>query len=144
MPTLVSRLVTADYWREQCAFYFPPEREGHTTYTYRLARGKRAEDVNRRTGGWSATGTTRLMHANGELDPWLDATLSSRFRPGGPVKSTEQLPVRVIPGGMHCSDLYGQNWDVNEDVRRIVDEEVDNMKTWVAEFYVEKNKTRPA
>lgn len=143
IPSLVSRMVTADYWRQQCGFFFPPEKDGPITHTYSLAQGSRAVDVNRWTGGWFATNSTRLMHANGELDPWRDATLSSKFRPGGPVKSTENLPVRVIPGGIHCSDLYGQNWAVNPGVKKIVDEEVENMKKWVAEFYTLHNKTRP-
>ena len=151
-PALVSRLVTASYWREQCSFFFPPEHEYEgggtynnnntgieTTYTFSLARGQRAEDVNRKTGGWrSATNTTRVMHTNGELDPWREATLSARGRPGGPLETSEQVPVRVIPGGMHCSDLYAQNWAANDGVRRVVDEEVENMKVWVGEFYREK------
>ncbi len=80
------------------------------------------------------------MFANGALDPWRDATVSSKFRPGGPKESTPELPVRVIPGGVHCSDLYGQNWAVNAELKSIVDEEVANMQEWVNEFYVHKNK----
>jgi hypothetical protein len=78
------------------------------------------------------------MYANGQLDPWRDSTVSSIFRPGGPLESTEELPVRVIPGGIHCSDLYGQNWEVNPESKAIADAEVENMKKWVAEFYEEK------
>ncbi|KAK3316878.1 serine-type peptidase-like protein [Apodospora peruviana] len=139
-PSIVSRLVTADYWRQQCASFFPPSQGG----TYGIKQGKRARDVNKWTGGWYATNSTRLMHANGQLDPWRDATVSSVFRPGGPLKSTEKVPVRVIKGGTHCSDLYGQNWPLNADVRRVVDEEVENMKTWVGEFYTINKKTRPS
>lgn len=130
-PSIVSRLVTQAYWESQCALFFP---EGG----YGIAKGRTPEDVNAWTGGWSVTNTTRLMYANGQLDPWRDATVSSIFRPGGPLESTEELPVRVIPGGIHCSDLYGQNWDVNPEVKSIADAEVANMKKWVAEFYEEK------
>ncbi|KAK3384098.1 serine-type peptidase-like protein [Lasiosphaeria ovina] len=137
-PTIVSRLVTADYWRQQCNLWFPRSQGGGGVG---IAQGKRANDVNRWTGGWSATKTKRLMYANGGLDPWRDSTVSSIFRPGGPLKSTEKLPVRVIAGGMHCSDLYGPNWSVNPGVQQIVNDEVANIKTWIAEFYEVNNKS---
>jgi len=82
------------------------------------------------------------MHVNGELDPWRDVTLSSRFRRGGPVKSTEKLPVLTIPGGIHCSDLWAPSWK-NPEVREIVVEEVKIMRRWVVEFYTLHNKTWP-
>lgn len=134
--TLVSRLVTADYWRKQCALHFP-------NGGYSLAEGKRAKDVNKWTGGWSVTNTTRAMHTNGQYDPWRDATLSSKFRPGGPVQSTEQLPVRVVKGGMHCSDLYGANWEVNEGVKNLALDATEQMTEWVKEWYEEKGLPVP-
>lgn len=126
--TIVSRLVDVDYWESQCPLFFP---EGG----YGLAKNKTVDQLNARTGGWSVTNTTRLMHANGELDPWRDATLSSIYRPGGPVESTPELPIRVIPGGLHCSDFYKQNWDVNEEVKQIAYDEAAELKKWVQEFY---------
>ncbi|KAK4160176.1 serine carboxypeptidase S28-domain-containing protein [Cladorrhinum sp. PSN259] len=135
--TLVSRLVDPGYWRGLCPRFFPPS-EGK----YGIVEGKRAKDVNRWTGGWSVTNTTRAMYTNGERDPWRDATVSSIFRPGGPLKSTEQLPIRVVKGGQHCSDLYGQNWDVNDDVKKLVEDVLVNMKKWVGEFYEEKGKPK--
>ncbi|KAK4231649.1 hypothetical protein QBC38DRAFT_200927 [Podospora fimiseda] len=136
--TLVSRLIKPDYWRRLCTLLFPPS-EG----SYGIIQGKRAKDVNKWTGGWDVTNTTRAMHTNGERDPWRDATLSSIFRPGGPLKSTEQLPVRVLKGGQHCSDLYGQNWDVNEDAKKLAEDVLVNMKQWIGEFYEEKGKPKP-
>ncbi|KAK5662263.1 hypothetical protein OQA88_8168 [Cercophora sp. LCS_1] len=140
--SLVSRLVTADYWRRQCGFHFPPEKDGDKLYTYNLAEGERARDVNAFTGGWFATNTTRLMQANGALDPWRESTVAAKSRPDGPAHSTEQHPLRIIPGGTHCSDLYAQNWAVNEDLEKIVDEQVKNMRKWVDEFYEINNKPR--
>ncbi|KAK4109669.1 serine-type peptidase-like protein [Canariomyces notabilis] len=139
-PSIASRLVDPEYWRNQCPLLFP-RVNGKAMYS--LAHGKRARDVNKWTGGWDVTNTTRAMHTNGERDPWRDATLSSIFRPGGPVKSTEQLPVRLVKGGTHCSDLYQPNWQVNEGVKKLVGEVADNMERWVSEFYEEKGKQRP-
>ncbi|KAK0617504.1 serine carboxypeptidase S28-domain-containing protein [Immersiella caudata] len=142
VPTLTSRLVTPSYWRAQCALWFPPENDDDggvntTTYTYSISQGKRAADVNAYTGGWFTTNTTRVMHTNGELDPWREATLSARGRPGGPVtgSSEEGVSVRLVKGGMHCSDMYAQNWEANEEVKRLMEEEVEEMKRWVGEFY---------
>jgi len=61
IPTIVSRLVNAKYWEQQCPLYFP--REGK--YTYGSAVGKTAEDVNRYTTGWHVKNTTRLFWTNG-------------------------------------------------------------------------------
>ncbi|KAK4150729.1 hypothetical protein C8A00DRAFT_36670 [Chaetomidium leptoderma] len=136
--TLVSRHVNPSYWRKQCQLMFPPS-EG----SYGIIEGKRAKDVNRWTGGWSVTNTTRAMHTNGQLDPWRDATLSSAFRPGGPLKSTKQLPVRLVKGGVHCSDMYGPNWDANADVKQLAEEAAAEMMGWVGEFYEERGKGKP-
>ena len=126
----MSRLVDAEYWQRQCDLFFPPEGE----YTYGSARGKTVEDVNAYTGGWFAN-TTRLIWTNGQYDPWKDATVSSDFRPGGPLESTDAAPVQVIPSGVHCSDLHARNGAVNEGVQEIIDNEIAQIKTWVEEYY---------
>ncbi|KAK4442205.1 peptidase S28 [Podospora aff. communis PSN243] len=143
VSTLVSRLVTPQYWRAQCALWFPPEHEedgneNGSTYTYSITQGKRASDVNAYTGGWLATNTTRVLHTNGELDPWREATLSARSRPGGPVtgKVDAGVSVRLVKGGMHCSDLYAQNWEANEGIKRVMEDEVEEMRRWVGEFQI--------
>uniref|UniRef100_A0A8H7TUJ2 Uncharacterized protein n=1 Tax=Bionectria ochroleuca TaxID=29856 RepID=A0A8H7TUJ2_BIOOC len=79
--TLVSRLVNVEYWESQCKSWFP---EGG----YGIEKGKTEADVNRYTGGWFAKNTTRLMDTNGQRDPWRDVTVSSIYRPGGPLEST--------------------------------------------------------
>ncbi|KAM7215645.1 Serine carboxypeptidase S28 domain containing protein [Rhypophila decipiens] len=135
--TLVSRLVNPEYWRKQCSLVFPE-------LTYGLAKGLRAQDVNRQTGGWSVTNTTRLMHTNGEWDPWRDATLASKSRPGGPFKGTKQLPHRVVKHGTHCSDFYGPNWAANPELEAQVKDVIVNMQEWIDEFYVEKGVQKPA
>lgn len=83
------------------------------------------------------------MHTNGELDPWRDATLSSQFRPGGPLKSTKQLPVRLVKGGVHCSDMYGPNWAANDEVKALAEDAAAQMKGWVGAWYEEKGVKKP-
>lgn len=129
-PSVVSRLVTPEYWERQCALFFPAEGE----FTYGHAEGKTVEDVNAYTGGWF-TNTTRLVWTNGEFDPWKDATVSSDFRPGGPLESTTEAPVLVIPAGIHCSDLLAENGAVNAGVQEVIDAEVAQIVQWVAEYY---------
>jgi hypothetical protein len=130
VPTIVSRLVTADYWSSQCSLYFPKDGK----YTYAYAKGKKAADVNRYTGGWSEGGQKRLMWTNGEFDPWRTSTVSSEFRPGGPLKSTKQVPLAMVPKGIHCSDFRTANGDANAGVKAIQNQEVAQIAAWVKEW----------
>ncbi|EPE10865.1 serine peptidase [Ophiostoma piceae UAMH 11346] len=131
-PTVVSRLVTAEYWQRQCPLYFPDE-DGYT-FGSSPTGGKTVADTNAYTGGWFHN-TTRLIWANGEFDPWKDATVSSDFRPGGALVSTPEAPVNVIPGGIHCSDLIMANAQQNAGVAAVVADEIAVIKAWVEEFY---------
>lgn len=130
--SLVPSLVSFMYNQEQCALFFP-EDEGYT-YRSALGVGKTTNDFNMYTKGWNAK-TKRLMWANGQFDPWKDATVSSDFRPQGPLISTPEAPVYMIPGGIHCTDLIYKNAEDNDDLMAIVQEEVATMKGWVDEFY---------
>ena len=135
VPTLVSRLIDEAYWERQCALFFPPE-DG---FTYGIGEGRDVDEVNEATGGWTRVdNTTRLLWVNGEFDPWRDATVSSVFRPGGPLESTTRAPVYVIPGGIHCSDLIAANGMVNAGVQKVINEEVAVIKGWVESFYSER------
>lgn len=135
----MSRLVTPEYFETPCAYFFPPEGD----FTYGINKGLTEEDVNTFTGGWDHLNTTRLVFVNGEFDPWQPATVSSQFRPGGPLESTPELPVHVIPGGIHCSDLRLSNSEANEGVKEVTDAVIATMKEWVGEFYEEKGVKRP-
>ncbi|KAK2596556.1 hypothetical protein N8I77_013441 [Diaporthe amygdali] len=138
-PTIVSRLVTAEYWQRQCGLYFKPPG------TFGSAEGKTVEDTNAYTGGWDRAGnTTRLVFVNGQWDPWKDATVSSEFRPGGPYQGTTDAPVLVIPGGIHCSDLSITNGRLNAGVKAVQDGVVDHIVQWVGEFYTEEGKAERA
>ncbi|POS74116.1 serine carboxypeptidase S28 [Diaporthe helianthi] len=132
-PTIVSRLVTAEYWQRQCPLYFTPPG------TFGSAEGKTVEDTNKYTGGWDRAGkTTRLLFVNGRWDPWKDATVSSEFRPGGAFEGTADAPVLLIPEGIHCSDLFIRNGALNAGVKAVQDTAIETMVKWVGEFDVWK------
>lgn len=61
--------------------------------------------------------------------------MSSEYRPGGPLKSRPSAPLNIIPGGFHCSDLILKNGAANAGVQKVIDAEVAQIKTWVAEYY---------
>ncbi|KAL8296593.1 hypothetical protein RB597_005939 [Gaeumannomyces tritici] len=135
-PSIVSRLVNNKYWMDQCELWFPGGAYGY-------ALGRTEADLNAWTGGWSDLNIPRLMYANGQYDTWREVTVSSSVRPGGPMQSKPNgTQVRVLPGGVHCSDLYGPNWAANEGARKIADEQVAQMAEWVGEFYAEKGLAR--
>lgn len=131
---IVSEHYTRDYWRRQCGYYFP----NVGSFTYGLNKGRTVEQVNAKTGGWNHVNTTRLMWVNGEYDPWRPATVSADRRPGGPLKSTKEAPVWVLPKAAHCNDLIIQNGLANPAVMEIIQAEVAQMKEWVGEFYKQK------
>lgn len=134
----MSRLVTGDYWQRQCSLFFPSDGE----YSYGSAEGKTVNDVNAWTGGWEIDNTTRLIYINGEFDPWRSGSTSSDFRPEGPLVSTAEVPVLLIPDGIHCSDLIYENAVVNDGVMAVVQAELAQMKEWVAEYNSTELKKR--
>jgi hypothetical protein len=129
-PSIVSRLITEEYWTRQCGLFFP-EIAGKT---YGLAVGKTYQDVNEYTGGWFIDDTTRLLYVNGEFDPWREASVASDFRPGGPLQSTEKVPAKLVPGGFHTSDLVTRNGLVNAGAKKVIDQGVQKMAQWVKEW----------
>jgi hypothetical protein len=131
-PTIVSRLVTADYWQRQCALFFPTVN-GYT-YGSNISPDNNVHKVNKYTQGWRLEDTTRLIWTNGQFDPWRTSGVSSEFRPGGPLPSTAQHPLQIIPGGFHCSDLRLKNGQFNAGVQTVIDNEVKQIVEWVSEY----------
>ncbi|SMQ53998.1 unnamed protein product [Zymoseptoria tritici ST99CH_1A5] len=132
IPSLLSRLITVEHRLTSfCAKYFPPGPNGET---YGIAKGLTAEDVNAYTGGWDVSGTTRLIYVNGEYDMWRAGGVSSDQRPGGPLQDTPQIPVKVVPGGFHCSDLSTANGDASPRLRQVQNEVVAQLEEWVREW----------
>lgn len=130
-PTIVSRLVTAEYWIRQCGLYFP---EGPNGANYGIAKGKTEQEVDAYTGGWNIDNTQRLIYVNGGFDPWREAGVSSDLRPNGPLQSTPQVPVEIVPGGFHTSDLITKNGEVNAGCKKVQDALVAQLAKWVGEY----------
>lgn len=131
-PTLVSRLVDAEYWIRQCENFFPLGLSGET---YGLNKGKTEEELNEYTGGWDIVNSTRLLYVNGDYDPWRTASVSSyELRPEGALESTEEVPVVIVPGGFHTSDLITMNGEVNAGVAMAQQKIVAQLVEWVGEF----------
>lgn len=139
ISTIVSRLVTAQYWQRQCGLFFP-EVDGHTYgSSSKHVPHETTTTTNMYTGGWfeplKATPNTRLLWVNGEFDPWRTSGVSSQFRPGGPWQGSSTAPLLMIPNGIHCSDLQLRNAAANPAVQAVVDAEVKQISQWVAEYY---------
>ncbi|KID93589.1 Peptidase S28, partial [Metarhizium majus ARSEF 297] len=112
---LVSKALTRDHFLAYCKDMFPTVGDS----TYGLNKGRTVDQVNLKTGGWNHVNTTRLMWVNGEYDPYIPATVSSKSRPGGPLKSTKRAPVWVIPKAAHCNDQNVEN-RINEGAREVI------------------------
>lgn len=135
--TLVSRFVTTAYFEQECGFYFPGVEFTRT-----------AADNNLDFMGWDISNTTRLMFSNGyclhlycgqmltllrQFDPWRSAGVSSEFRPSGPVPSTSEMPIILIPGAVHTQDLYMAS--ITSYILHAQSQEVAQIVNWIKDFY---------
>lgn len=128
--SIISSLVNVEYFTRQCALFFPTSNG----YTYGIAEGKTEAEENAYTGGWNIEKIDRLFFINGQYDPWRDATVSSDYRPGGHLANTAAERVEIIPGAFHCSDVYVANGAVNAGCKTVQNEEVAQLKKWIAQY----------
>ncbi|KAI0043738.1 peptidase S28 [Auriscalpium vulgare] len=92
-PTVVSRLLNISYDERTCQQYFPT--------AFPLPTAPQVERTNLAYEGWNLH-TKHLYFGNGQLDPWLYATVSSPFTY---VPDTPEQSIGLSAGGFHCSDL---------------------------------------
>jgi hypothetical protein len=123
---VVSALLRPEHFQRQCDLMFP------ATKGYRVGSvvGWTAEHLNLYTKGWDAD-FERVMFLQGEFDPWIEATVSSRHRPGGPLASSDKTPVFTIKNGNHVPDLILD--DIPEE-NSVLEQELATMKRWLAEW----------
>ncbi|KAH9833657.1 peptidase S28 [Rhodofomes roseus] len=119
-PTIVTRLVQPSSDERQCTYYFPEQ----------FPNGPVTPDVNATNSayaGWFAN-VTNLFFANGQRDPWREATKSAD---GTNFESTSWQPI-AEGDGYHCSDLLTENALVDETVAEVQEQALASMKEWLA------------
>ncbi|KIP11822.1 hypothetical protein PHLGIDRAFT_10371 [Phlebiopsis gigantea 11061_1 CR5-6] len=120
-PTLVTRLVQPASDERQCTYFFPHTLPKPTTPDI--------ASTNVAYGGWNAV-TPHLFFANGQRDPWREATVSADT---APAVSTAQQPI-ALGDGYHCSDLIVANAVVDATVAAVQTQALAAIKGWVAAF----------
>ncbi|OLN88192.1 putative extracellular serine carboxypeptidase 1 [Colletotrichum chlorophyti] len=120
---IVSSYLRPEHRQRECDLAFP-QTSGHKPA---ISEGFTADFFNEWTGGWNAT-FENVLFADGEFDPWISATMSSEYRPGGPAESTEQTPRFVVKGGGHIPDFLLNGRDDNEEV---INQEVEVIGKWI-------------
>ena len=103
--------------------------------------GFTVEHENLYTGGWNST-FERVTFVDGELDPWLGATVNSPNHPGGPLAKRnggrdgggkgDQARAWVIPGGNHVGDLVLDEGAEMAVLQRVFDVHGDWLADWTA------------
>jgi len=118
-PTIVTRLVQPIYDERQCTYYFPEQFSAPTA--------PKVSATNAAYDGWNVN-VDRLFFANGQRDPWREATVSADglFHP-----STPWQPI-AEGNGYHCSDLLTENAEVDATVAAVQAEGLAAMKVWLA------------
>lgn len=134
LTPLVSRFLTYDYFQTRCTMVHslgPNSELLNTTSGHRTA-----EAFNRYTGGWFPTDARRIIYSAGEMDVWREMSVSAKLRPGGPLQSNSELDivVHLIKTGWHHSELYTRNAELDDEVRRVRDQEVGQICYWVQQW----------
>ena len=122
-----------------CDRHFPPDEESGMMPN---RNGYPTDDFNTWTGGWNYENYRRVLFVNGEFDPWRSASVSSQFRPGGPLESTKEIPVSIVPGGIHCSDLRYLNGLADPHVGEVINKNIQQIVDWVDEWPGESGNAR--
>ncbi|KAJ3920772.1 serine carboxypeptidase S28-domain-containing protein [Lentinula edodes] len=125
VPAVVTRLVQPAYDIRQCVLMFSDVFASPADVP--MAAG--VANVNKQYTGWNVS-VDRLFFANGQRDPWREATVSAD---GVDVASTNTQPI-AIGDGFHCSDLLTSAGTVDKTVRAVQTEALSFMKTWLAEW----------
>ncbi|KAH9920151.1 peptidase S28 [Fomitopsis serialis] len=116
-PTLVSRLIQPSYGSAN-ACYVPGGVQ--------LSTNAKVNETNAAYQGWFVK-ADRLFFANGEKDPWRDATISAD---GTNFQSTSTRPI-AIGDGYHCSDLDAANGEVDSTIAAVQAQGLAAMKSWL-------------
>ena len=83
--------------------------------------------LNAKYGGWNPN-VKNLFFANGQRDPWRDATVSSDFHTR---ISTSSQPI-AVSDGFHCSDLSTAASVVDPTILTVQQEALSKIKEWLS------------
>ncbi|RUS20378.1 peptidase S28 [Endogone sp. FLAS-F59071] len=123
-PTLVSRLVTPDYWQRQCPMYFPNST---------LLHKPRTEYINKVYGGWNIQ-DDHIFWINGEFDPWRALGVNSADAPKR--LSSNKSPDVVIKGAVHgWDDLWSPTEVLPKPLIEVHNEVILSLTQWLKEFH---------
>ncbi|KIK60910.1 hypothetical protein GYMLUDRAFT_73702 [Collybiopsis luxurians FD-317 M1] len=123
--TLVSRLVQPSYDIRQCALMFPDVFASPEDVP--LIGG--VANINQAYHGWNLT-IDRLIFANGQRDPWREATVSAD---GVARESTDTQPI-LDSDGFHCSDLLTSLGQADPSVLAVQTKALSYIRMWLAEW----------
>lgn len=96
----------------------------------------KADKVNKVYRGWNVK-IERLFFANGQRDPWREATMSAD---GLNVRSTDRQPI-AVSDGFHCSDLSTATGNVDATVKAVQQKALAAIGGWLAEDAVHKRRS---
>ncbi|KAI6101248.1 peptidase S28 [Pisolithus sp. B1] len=118
-PAIVSRILTPEYFERQCVNMFPQK--------FSSPPQPAVAQVDEDYEGWGVE-VDRLFFANGQRDPWREATVSSDFIYKA---STDTQPI-YVGDGFHCSDMITENGVVDATIANVQSAALGYMKTWLA------------
>ncbi|EJD52012.1 hypothetical protein AURDEDRAFT_142833 [Auricularia subglabra TFB-10046 SS5] len=121
-PSLTTRLVTPPYDFRQCTYWFDKK--------FKKPTPPNTARTNRVYKGWQGK-VDRLFFANGQRDPWREATMSTDFVT---VKSTETQPI-AVSDGFHCTDLIMSAGVSDPTVKQVQDLALAYMSQWIADWH---------
>ncbi|TCD70022.1 hypothetical protein EIP91_005274, partial [Steccherinum ochraceum] len=122
-PTLVSRILQPNYDERQCIGMFPEAFPNPPQIEISVAK------TNAKYKGWNLK-VDHLFSANGQRDPWRDATVSAD---GAQIQSTPLQPI-AISDGFHASDLSTANGNIDSTVKAVQVHALASIKDWLEDY----------
>ncbi|KAI0737246.1 peptidase S28 [Daedaleopsis nitida] len=123
-PTIASRLVGAVWTERQCGYRFPDAGFQNSVAS------PNADGLNALYKGWNTT-ANRLIFANGQRDPWREATVAAdnAVDPG-----LAMQPRLESSDGYHCSDLLMRESAASASVKKVQDDAVGKLAQWLLQW----------
>lgn len=137
LSLLPSTINVQHYEKEVCHHYF----QGNGTISAYNKANKTVDNLNAWTGGWNPkSNSKRLLFVDGEFDPVREASVSSDFREGGPLASSDEIPVSIVPGATHCEDLNFGLYSQSDAQKKVIEANIDQIGRWVQQWYTQDHE----